>query len=153
MVARDVDVLVVVVDGSPVVDTGSIDDDDDVVVDAMDSVDVQAPRVSSVASATPRRNGGRLRPPNPIDQRPGLKWLPPFTDAEPTLRVRGRRGRGENIRIMSSRRYGALAAGQRDNPVISMSAALQLATAPPGLAITDIAMARPSHRTLSAECQ
>ena len=34
-----------------------------------------------------------------------------------------------------------------------MSAALQLATAPPGLADTDIAIARALHGTLSAECQ
>jgi len=34
-----------------------------------------------------------------------------------------------------------------------MSAALQLAAAPPGLADTDMAIARALRRTLSAECQ
>ena len=101
VVASEVDVLVVVADGSAVVETGSVDD---VVDDAVDSVEVQAPRVSSAASATPTRNGGRVRPPNPIDERRGSNSLPPFPVADSTLRVRDGRWWGENDRIMSFKR-------------------------------------------------
>lgn len=101
MVASDVDVLVVVVDGSPVVETGSVDGDD---VDAVDSVDVQAPSVSSVTSATPRRNGSRLRPPNPNDEHRGLNWLPHFPIAKSTLRVEVGRWWAESDRVISSKR-------------------------------------------------
>ncbi len=63
--ATDVDVLVEV--------GGFVEPDvvggDEVVVDPPEPVEVQAAKAVNAARATPARNGGRARPPDPIDQR------------------------------------------------------------------------------------
>jgi hypothetical protein len=106
VIAKDVDVLVDVEGGLVEPDAAGsteldvVDEVVKVVVDSPEPVDVQAPRTR----ARPRqaRTGSPLRPPNPIDRRRGLKWLPPFPVAPRTLRI-GRDGCRGDLQEPSSR--------------------------------------------------
>ncbi len=64
--ATDVDVLVEV---GGFVEPDIVGGIDGVVVDSPEPVEVQAAKAINAAIATPTRNGGRVRPPDPIDQR------------------------------------------------------------------------------------
>jgi hypothetical protein len=82
--AVEVEVLVEV-DGGPV----GLDVDcemDEVVVESPAPFEVQAPRKSSAANATPARLNDRKESPSPIDSRRELTGLPPFSVALPTIR-------------------------------------------------------------------
>ena len=84
MTAVEVEVLVEV-------DRGSVGLDvdcgiDEVVVESPTPLEVQAPRKSSAASATPAMLNDRKKSPSPIDSRRELTGLPPFCVALPTIR-------------------------------------------------------------------
>jgi hypothetical protein len=51
----------------------------DFVVDAPDSVEVQAPRKTSAATAAHARRNDLKESPNPIERRRGLTGLPPYS--------------------------------------------------------------------------
>ena len=59
---------------------------DEVVVESPTPLEVQAPRKSSAASATPAMLNDRKKSPSPIDSRRELTGLPPFCVAFPTIR-------------------------------------------------------------------
>ena len=84
MAAVEVEVLVEV-------DGGSVGFDVDCGIDEVDvespaPFEAQAPRKSSVASATPAMLNDRKESPSPIDSRRELTGLPPFCVALPTIR-------------------------------------------------------------------